>query len=140
MSRSIASHLFSLYAAATSLLFASGSACSNNATEPLRLYQATGVNTLRSVEMARINDGVVLSGTITKRFHSRHTGFPHIHVDLLDRTGKVLVSERIDVHGPLHTNRYWRRFTATARDLPSDTAAIRVSSHSRWNHSVQFNS
>jgi hypothetical protein len=131
---------FLFFAAAASLLFASGSASSEQTAERLPLYPTIGVDALRAVEATRVNDGIVVSGTIRKRFHSRHMGFDHIHVDLLDRTGKTLTSERVDVCGPRHTNRNSRRFTATVTDLPDGTAAIRVSSHRRWEHSAEFNS
>lgn len=87
MCRSAMSDHFVYFTATASLLFGTGTAYSDEATQPLRLYQTTGVNTVRSVEVARINDGIVVTGTIWKRFNSRHIGFEHIHIGLLDRAG-----------------------------------------------------
>ncbi|MCP5414590.1 MAG: hypothetical protein H6961_08265 [Chromatiaceae bacterium] len=101
---------------------------------PLVIDRSSGSNPFRSVELKQTDNGIVVRGTISKPFHSRHVGFGHIHLDLLDRDGLLLRSKRVDVPGAIHTNRYRHAFTVITKDVPDTTATVHLSSHRGSDH------
>ena len=87
----------------------------------------SGITRIHSVQMETAEQGITLTGTIEKRYHSRRRHMGHVDVDLLDAMGEVVATQ-----GVCESDKPWRRyqqrklFCTLISDLPGDVQALRI--------------